>query len=300
MERKKAGLKVDVPPAWFRWANNTMMVKLPAEHIIVQCIASEVNGRKIEDNNKKPTWLAPCILAIPRSAQDLFVTDITSRADNDQELSLSNNLFGDFCGWQNGSVLLLRKVAGDEGSNNSYNIRKLQEYPLTPDYARKIWQPWDDVLWLPKVEDTIEWCIETFDAKAVDYALRETNYADYIPEEHRGCSSDIAEAENVKELKARLAAGGYSSQGHPPFPTGDAPKQGPAPEPPTAVSPTPPAPAAPAPAPAPAVTQVEAAPPPPPASGIEDGEFSIVEPSEGVEDVNRFQQTLSQVRGGKS
>jgi hypothetical protein len=73
--------------------------------------------------------------------------------------------------------------------------------------AKDLWKPWNEIIAVPTIEDVIENLVEAYDPIAVDYALAETVYEEYIPEKARGTSINIRR-DNLKLLAAELGISG--------------------------------------------------------------------------------------------
>jgi hypothetical protein len=225
---KGAGRPTDVPDAWGQWYKDSRrlqrLTKAPSDLILMQVMAYEINGEiKKNAQTEEPEWVTPAVLPIPRSAQANFLTDLKTKERSDEDLSPGNNIFGDFCTCAAGSILMLRKIAASgESDRNSYNIRKLSAMPLDINMVKENWKPWDEVVRLPTVEDTIEWLIEAFDGAAVAYALRGGAYESYIPVEYAHAADSIADCVNIKDLKVQLSTAAptgtpaYTPPGAPP------------------------------------------------------------------------------------
>ena len=205
---------VDIPPSWNRWLNeNFMRFRLsPMSYVCFQVMSSMINGEKVVDERGQAKWGGPYILAIRRSAMDSFLADIRTKTNPDAPLSLTNNMFGDFCSAAGGCILLLRKVKSEDARSNSvkanYSLRPMPNaYPLQQDFVENTFVPWEDLIHLPTIEEAIELCAQTFDGQAIDFALRDSVYAEYIPREYRDTSRDIADPVRQKDRLAMLQGG---------------------------------------------------------------------------------------------
>jgi hypothetical protein len=230
---------VDIPPSWNRWLNENFMrfrLSEPMSYVCFQVMASIINGEKVTDERGQAKWGGPYILAIRRSAMDSFLADIRTKTDPEAPLSLSNNMFGDFCSAAGGSILMLRKVKSEDARSNSdrasYSLRPMPgAYELQQDYVEKTFVPWEDLIHLPTIEEAVELCAQTFDGIAVDFGLRDSVYEEYIPADYRGLSSDISDPVRQKERTAMLQGGAASggaatsspTAGMDDLPMGDAP-----------------------------------------------------------------------------
>jgi hypothetical protein len=329
---KGAHQSVDVPGSWCAWAQRKYGIKEPSELVLVQAMCNQLNGKPITDlSTGQPKWLSPGVFAIPRSAQTVFINELKSRADVTQDLSESNNMFGDFCSLAGGRMLMLKKYKSQEkGVNFKYALKAMEPCPLDIETARAIWVPWEDIIYTPCVEEQIDLLIAAFDGAAVDYGLRDTEYDEYIPDEYRGSSKNIADGQNIKDLQQNLASqmfqhpqAGVQAPPMAPPPPPPAPPMAPPPPPPappaqdniplppvggstagpppvaqttvtSAVPPPPPAPpAAPQVPPPPAAPQASVPPPPPAAPPTPQGGEDPV----NVEDYSQYTNALSQIQG---
>jgi len=228
---QSAGRTSDIPQEWRRWLRRAnRMTKLPSELLLMQVMVCEYNGEVKQDLKSGETdWIFPACIAIPRTAQPTFLTDAKTKENLSKDLSASNNLFGDFCSVAGGHNIMLRKLAPEkEDDKNTYNLRLVELQALDEEEARDISMPWEEMVHIPTVEDTIEWLVESFDGTAVDFGLRGSSYEQYIPEECIGSASMIADCVNLKDLRAQLA-GGTSQGGGAATPPAYAPPGGAAP-----------------------------------------------------------------------
>lgn len=207
---KKHNHEPDVPTSWIKWLNRIdFMVKKPSVQLMMQCVLLSEDGKVPQDpKTGKPRAVAPALMVVPRSAMPMFLTDLRSRVDETEPLSMENNLIGDICTLDGGNVVLLRKIKNhDSDSSNShdYNLKNVNKaMPITLEKAKKLFTPWEDLVYIPTVEEQIQILVDAFDAAAVDYALRGSEYEPYLPDGVSGASEGIEDACNIKDLRANI------------------------------------------------------------------------------------------------
>ena len=212
IKRKARHLPTDIPKAWYNLAEGKYpfsALPYPNELFLVQCMAIEVNGHKRKNlETNKPEWVAPAILALPSSATTHFFDAIRSKA-TDGPLSTDNNLFGDFCTCDKGCLLqvkkMLKKAQQTSGSSFTYGIYKQQLLPLAVNKAASLWKPWETILRIPTVEQTIQWLFIALGAEAVAFGLRGTPYEGYIPEECQGTADSIKDPVSDEDLELEVS-----------------------------------------------------------------------------------------------
>jgi hypothetical protein len=258
--KRQLNMPIDIPHPWFQWMRGNGGVREPADLWLLQGMCYENNGQ-IKQNQGTVEWVQPIVFGIPVSAQEDFFEQITTRHNPDATLGPENNRFGDFCSPDHGRMLEVYKRTKGEGNKKKteYRIRPGNSVPVAADHMAGLWMDWDKLIHIPTIEESIGQLIESFDGVAVDYALRESSYHDYVPEEFRGSSDNIMNADNIQDLRNARPKVGYQ-----PPPGQGAPQAPPPPPPPPADdipynnAPPTPAPQAPAPPAAP-----QAAPPTP-------------------------------------
>jgi hypothetical protein len=199
---REAGRQTHVPKRWMVWRKERML-NSPMELIFIQCMALRIQGQTVANMEGKPSLAGPSIFAFPKSAANAFLQNITSRVDASEDLSLTNNLFGDFYSPKKGRTLLFQKIVAKEKID--YQIMAREPYPIAEEECRRLWKPWNQIFRYLTIEEIIGILLNVFDEASIDYAFRDTGYADYIPEAIRGTSSEIPDACDKDELQALKA-----------------------------------------------------------------------------------------------
>jgi hypothetical protein len=203
--KKERGYKLDVPEHWLAWHENNIVTD-PQVQYAVQCMAKEINGEIRLNMKKEAEWIAPAVFLIPSSAFKTFSPKITERRDPNKPLSLTNNRFGDFCSCSGGHLLRLVKYVtkvGKQGmgSGTVYDLLLDDPCPLDVETAAQYVRPWEEILNIPTVEDTIEILANCFEPVALDFAFRGTPYHRYLDATYAGLADTIAEALKPEEIK---------------------------------------------------------------------------------------------------
>lgn len=250
--KSKEGLPVDIPRDWFNYRDKggfkegVKYGRMPyptgrgnvdrdtgkkrPDLYMVQCMALYINGACRRDpKTGKERWQAPCVFTIPSSAAANFFDALTTRADDEQPLSATNNQLGDCFSLKEGKTLRLKKL-----EDGKYVLRLARTAPLTEEYVLKVYHPWSELIVVPTVEQSIKWICEAFDdPRMIDFAFRPVegnsksgNWYQFVPEEWRGLASDIAEPLSKDALKEFIAVHKKSR------PAGTAPQTSTAPRPP--------------------------------------------------------------------
>jgi len=222
----KAGEPTDIPPSWKQWMEGVhgsnfrkFRLKMPTQLLCFQVIASSVDGVPCVDSRGVACWSGPHVFSVPRSAIALFHENLSTRIDETKDLSMDNNLMGDICSLSGGRNMMLRKIVGQgtkdgEDGQAVYNLMPVgPAFPLSAEYVQTMFKPWEDIIDLVTIEDAVEMLVATFDGIAVDYALRDTGYSEYIPDLYKGTSSGMERSMNRADREAYLAARGIRSTG---------------------------------------------------------------------------------------
>jgi len=212
IKRKGRHLPTDIPKAWFSLAEGKFpfsALPYPNELFLVQCMAIEVNGHTRKNlQTNAIEWIAPAVLALPSSATTHFLDAIKTRAA-EGPLSTENNLFGDFCTCKGGHLLQLKKMTKKaqktSGGSFTYDLYKQQQLPLDAAKAAAMWKPWEDILRVPTVEQTIQWLLTALGPEALDFGLRGTPYENYVPDDCRGTAEAIKDPVSDEDLAIEVA-----------------------------------------------------------------------------------------------
>lgn len=206
--RAQKGLTPDCPKNWLQWNINKADTMY-----FVQCMAREINGVSEKDAQGLIKINPRCVFGIPPSAAAVFFSEILTREDDTQPLSVSNNRVGDFCSCDGGRWMRLSKVVTKKDPNSTTEKGKT-DYKLgltptvikiKPDEAKKIVQPWVDIIHIPTIEEIMDFLLDSFDGTVLDYVFRDTEYYSFIPKQFHGYSKDIASAKKKVDVELELA-----------------------------------------------------------------------------------------------
>lgn len=196
-EKMKKGHPTDVPKTWIKWRSEGALKEAPLLcHI--QCMGLTIAGEERTDMDGNIDPITPAVFSIPGSAKAAFFKKLFKKKKKDEDLSESNNRFGDIYSAEHGKILELSKVVAEQ---TSYLLDAVDELPLE-EPPESI--PWEDVFEEITVEESIQIILSIFkDPALIDYGLRTSEaYRGYIPENCQGASEDIEEAIGIKELRA--------------------------------------------------------------------------------------------------
>lgn len=210
---KKAGQPVE----WLKYTKGNWPfsnLKDPQPRWFVQGLCSEWDGHVFRD---KATNLvqakAKFVLMFSNKLFRTFAGHIGQADDPTKPLSLENNGFGDFLSPEHGRpVRITKAVTRNEKDQEeiNYGIRITRdELPIPAQQLCKIWAPWNDLLYIPTIEESIEHLIECLGPDMVDFGLKGSeeypcNYVDYIPDSIAGASRDIPPTVRVNELTREI------------------------------------------------------------------------------------------------
>ena len=202
--RQELGLTTDIPEHWFAWRLNGTISK-PQNMYIVRALTNYVNGESVKDSMGQAEWV-PGVFAIPKSSEEKFIQDICTRMDADEDLSLQNNDFGDFCSASGGVTLRLKRYdktkEGGKRTFTTYSLNKGRPMPLDIETVRGMQKGWEEVLYTPTVDECVKILVDLFEPSAIDYAFRGSSYVKYISESIVGQASTIGEAGDVRKLNS--------------------------------------------------------------------------------------------------
>lgn len=198
--RTGKGYPTDLPESWWEFHQRGVATQIPTEHLLVQAIAYQING----DILQSPVAGVFCI---PDQAKPGFLSSLLQRKDPNGSLA-PQNLLNDAFTPQGGKLLVLQRMEDPvkKGLNNKpkvvYTLQFNTQAPLDPAIILSIYKPWEQVLHYMTINEQIKLLMEHFPADVVDFGLRRTPYAQYLPESVRGSSNRIQpEPMKIEELK---------------------------------------------------------------------------------------------------
>lgn len=202
---RSAGLDTDIPETWFTWREERILSN-PQQVYLIRAVAMTINGVAQGSN---------ClgVFAIPKSAEEQFIQNLCTKIDISEPLSLTNNELGDICSCEGGRTLRLKRydskaANGEDRGKTTYAILLGKHLPLSPENVQHVIKPWEEILTIPTVEDSIERLLGMYGNVAVDFAFRKTNaFYKYVPEDIKGCSSHIAEPRKIDDVRKLKATG---------------------------------------------------------------------------------------------
>jgi len=193
-----------IPPQWADWngfwkdnqyqERRKSRLPNPTVTSFMQVAVRRYQGTPIMDTNGNPTWQNNVVFMLPSGVQNQLFTKMNTPRTPEQPLGIHNNMLGDIVTSQGGRVLYVQKF--DQGSHGRSSWKygadlDPEPTPFPAEYIQSVWRPWDQVIVTPKVEDVMEWLAEAYNWQAVAFALRETKYADLVPEVHLNSAAHI-------------------------------------------------------------------------------------------------------------
>lgn len=208
--RVAKGLAPACPSHWLNWKGS--IINRPETRYLVQCVAKTINGETKKSADGKLELQPYHVFSIPPSAATQFFQDLLTRDNPDEPLSMSNNRFGDFCSCAGGHWVRLVKYTTkkpdapkEDRGKTEYKLSKTnQAYALTEETAKRLVLPWDDILYIPTVNEVMEMLLESFEPAALAFAFRNSPFMDYIPEHLRSSADDIPDPKAIKEIDVEV------------------------------------------------------------------------------------------------
>lgn len=218
------GAPTDAPKNWQRWARGPlkdsegkgitrslddmkqrveMMVRRPSYRTLLQGILYQIGNEKFGENGTGVMAVWP----LAATASKDFLKQLGTPAMRNQPLSYQNNQLGDVFSREGGHALIMSKAVNN--GKTEYTMAPTQQPVRLPPDSLQWFKQWGELTLLPTVEDQIEFLIECFDETAVDYALRDGDYADYIPQSARGKAANISKSVDTLKLEGIIQSGGY-------------------------------------------------------------------------------------------
>lgn len=172
-------------PEWTKWAEDRGPLKMPECKMMLQGILLSLDGAPCKDKSGKPVAITPVALICPKSATSALEKGLTTPIDPSKPISADNSAIGDITSPSGHTIKLAIYKSTD--SFTKYNVLRGEPYPLTEDYIKKLFVPWNKLLRLETAAWQIARLVETFDAAAVEYAFSEDpDYGVFIPKIAQG------------------------------------------------------------------------------------------------------------------
>jgi len=192
-----------IEPAIKHWANfKENVFSRPQKVFLIQCLAQVVNGKKIMKDGK-PSVLGPAVFAIPRYiyAKTQFFQKLLTKEDpmDAGPLTPQTCAVGDFYSPEKGCWMQLSR--GEVDGNTSYELSVTRrEMPLKIEQVEKMVKPWDSIIDVLYVEDSIKEIADRFEPRMLAYAFRNTFYEPYVAE----LGIDMSLADDVIEADREI------------------------------------------------------------------------------------------------
>ena len=224
--RTGKGYPTTVPPHWFELDQRGLANNIPSSQLLVQAIVYQLDGVPLERPQAG-------IFMIPEQAKASFLNNILQKINPSGPL-VPGNLVNDVFSPQTGKMLILQRIEdptkkGPRGKARvTYNLQFGAPVPLSPDVIRSVYKPWSQLLRQMTVNQQIKLLLERFPVDVVDYGLRRSPYARYLPEtwdgkQVRNSSSAIQPETQKKEELEKMPNASALSAGLSPL---GAPQQG--------------------------------------------------------------------------
>ena len=173
--------------SWLKWDPNSRgcRVRSPSLHLLFQALLFTSGGEPIKDQDGQAITKGRVIVALNYSTQKEFIERLLKPVDPSNPVSAENNDIGDICSCAGGRIMTLTPPPEDKATL-PWTASLGDPYPLDPEYVRSMWVPWNDLIRIPTVQESIQRLTELFDDASVDFALRSSPYVRYMPEKARG------------------------------------------------------------------------------------------------------------------
>jgi hypothetical protein len=188
-----------IPPQWAEWNGywqdnryrELRNARVPQPHVagFMQVSIRRLQGECITGTDGQAAWKHNCVFLLSKGVQGEVFQAIQSPHDPNQVLSAQNNRFGDFVTCVGGRMVSLD--VDNQGKKKGYKVELAEGIPFPVSTVQAMWKPWDQVIMKPHYEDIIEWLAGVYSWQAVAWALRETDYAPYIPQVHIDSAAHI-------------------------------------------------------------------------------------------------------------
>lgn len=178
----------------------------PQELYFIQCLAKKING-DVKMKDGKPVPVGPAVFAIPRYIQtktEFFsqMLSIDDDAPEGAELSPETCVLGDFYSLEQGKPLRLSRIDQDSNTIYSMSLGK-KAWPLKTENVKKMVCPWDEILDVQSVEDSIKEISKLFEPRMLAYAFRNSTLAPYLKE----VGIDVDIANDIIEAEVAIVKG---------------------------------------------------------------------------------------------
>lgn len=193
--RVQRGYAATVPEQWADMHKRKVTNEEPPKTaLLVRCLAFQIDDQVKYDENKRMSSTLG-VFHIPASALGGFYENILKRRDQKLGFIPSNiPAQSDFFSCKAGYSLDLTKTqkrGKDNSVSASYSLTSFEQTPLPAEEVFKLYKPWEQIIQYPTVEDQIEFFLELLGPEAVDFGLRESPYASYIPAAVRGAAKGL-------------------------------------------------------------------------------------------------------------
>ena len=216
--RKRKGLSMEGQPKdWLRYAAGKyplMSLPDPKKAWLVQGLCRKLDGQVFRNSEKKPQLMPGFVLMFGGTLFENMADSIGMRFDNDKPLTADSCGFGDFISTAGGHTVVFSKFAKKDPQNperkakTTYKVQRSPQghVPMTDQHIQKFFVPWDKIIHIPTVEQSIEMLIKVLGPEMVDFGLKGTKYEDYLEANVSGASAGIPETVNTKELENAVPA----------------------------------------------------------------------------------------------
>jgi hypothetical protein len=185
----------ECPDEWYNWFERKdgkyEKLQKPRSNLFVKGVLVKFKGQDIMDRNGSPMVLYPLILHIHQSsAAENLIKGITD--------TVSPDYLGDIVSCKGGSLISIypenRQNPQTRRMQAYYMVKKSEPYPLTTEFAKGIFKPWEDLINVQTSTWVIDRLSETFSPSAVAFALTDTPYGRHISEHIRAAVRDVPAA----------------------------------------------------------------------------------------------------------
>lgn len=185
------------PPSWYPWVQRGIphgdpnspqgALAKPGWFGFVQGICYENRGKVYTNKSGQPEPKAPCVLMLTYSAVTSVETLMKEKLPGVSVCRrIEDYKIPEPVSCASGRVARFVYVPATGEGFSKYAVNMDQACPIPADLAQTMRKPWNQVLRFLTEQEQVNTLCQHFEAAAVDYALRSSQFGDLLPAEVRG------------------------------------------------------------------------------------------------------------------